>query len=175
MTDERNFWAFWLGGLFLLAIMVAMNPFLSFALSPMGIIDHQTAATGAKVDAIQFGWKVGGALTLARVSMALDLVFIAVYSWGAYLGGRVMRREAAPLLRRLGMLIMIAAALYPILDYTETICQFIQVMTFKGSDQLAGIAAKVRPFKSLDFLVTLIGLITALTVRLLARRSSRSA
>ncbi len=170
MTDERNFWRFWLGGLCLLATMAAMNPFLSFVMSPMGIIDHQMAGTGAMVDAIQFGWKVAGALTLARVSIALDLVFIAVYSWGAFLGGRAMRREAAPLLRQLGTLIMFAAVLYPILDYAETISQFVQVMTFRGSDQLAGIAAAVRPFKSLVFLVTLIGLLTALTLRRMSRR-----
>ncbi len=169
MKDERNFWAYWLGGLLLLSIMAAINPFLSLAMSPMGIVDHQMAGSGAQVDAIQFGWKVDGVLILARISIALDLVFIAVYSWGAYLGGRVMRRENSPMLSRLGTLIMVAAALYPILDYAETICQFIQVMTFKGSDLLAGIAATVRPFKSVDFLVTFIGLIVALTLRRTAR------
>jgi hypothetical protein len=169
MNGERNFWLFWLGGLFLLAIMAAMNPFLSLAMSPMGIIDHQMAGTGVRVDDIQFGWKVGGVLTLARISIAIDLVFIAVYSWGAYLGGRMMRQETSPVLRRLGTLIMVAAALYPILDYTETICQFVQVINFKGSDLLSGIAATVRPFKSADFLVTLIGLIVALTLRRMTR------
>lgn len=170
MNDERNFWLFWLSGLLLLAVMAGMNPSLSLVMSPMGIIDHQMAETGARVDDIQFGWKVGGVLTLARISIALDLVFIAVYSWGAFLGGRVMRREASPMVRRLGLLIMIAAALYPILDYTETISQFVQVMTFTGSDFLAGLAANVRPYKSVDFLVTLIGLLTALALRRMARR-----
>jgi hypothetical protein len=172
MKNERQFWRYWLGGLLLLAIMAVMNVFLSLPSSLLGIIDHQTAGAGARVDDIQLGWKTGGVLTLAKISIALDLVFIAVYSWGAYLGGRVMRQEASPMLRRLGALIMIAAALYPILDYTETICQFIQVMTFKGSDVLAGIAATVRPFKSVDFLVTLIGLLTALALRRMARRKA---
>ena len=83
-----------------------------------------------------------------------------------------MRREASPVLKRLGTVIMIAAALYPLLDYAETICQFIQVMTFKGSDTLAHIAATVRPVKSVDFLVTLIGLLTALALRRMARRNA---
>jgi hypothetical protein len=172
MRDERTFWTYWLGGLLLLATMAVMNVFLSLPTSPLGIIDHQTAGTGARVDDIQFGWKAGSVLTIARISIALDLVFIAVYSWGAYLGGRVMRQEASPVLRRLGTVIMIAAALYPILDYTETICQFIQVISFKGSDLLSGIAATVRPFKSVDFLVTLIGLLTALVLRRMARRKA---
>jgi hypothetical protein len=172
MKDERNFWAYWLSGLLLFAIMALMNVFLSLPTSPMGIIDHQTAGTGARVDDIQFGWKAGGTLTLARISMALDLVFIAVYSRGAYLGGRVMRQESSPMLKRLGALIVIAAAFYPFLDYAETICQFIQVMTFKGSDLLAGIAASVRPFKSVDFLITLTGLLIALALRRTARRKA---
>jgi hypothetical protein len=172
MKNERQFWRYWLGGLLLLAIMAVMNVFLSLPSSPLGIIDHQTAGTGARVDDIQFGWKAGGVLTLARISIALDLVFIAVYSWGAYQGGRVMRQETSPMIRRLGTVIMIAAALYPILDYTETLGQFIQVMTFKGSDLLSGIAATVRPFKSVDFLVTLIGLLTALALRRMARRKA---
>jgi hypothetical protein len=172
MKGERTFWMYWLGGLLLLATMAVMNVFLSLPTSPLGIIDHQTAGTGARVDDIQFGWKAGSVLTLARISIALDLVFIAVYSWGAYLGGRVMRQETSPMLRRLGTLIMIAAALYPILDYTETICQFIQVTSFKGSDLLSGIAATVRPFKSVDFLVTLIGLLAALALRRMARRKA---
>jgi 1,4-dihydroxy-2-naphthoate octaprenyltransferase len=172
MRDERTFWTYWLSGLLLLVTMAVMNIFLSLPSSPLGIIDHQTAGTGARVDDIQFGWKAGGVLTLARISIALDLVFIAVYSRGAYLGGRVMRQETSPMLRRLGTLVMIAAALYPILDYTETLSQFAQVISFKGSDVLAGIAATVRPFKSVDFLVTLIGLLTALALRQVARRKA---
>ena len=171
-STERTFWRFWLGGLMLLAIMAAMNPLLANETAPWAIIDHQMANKAARVDAIQTAWAADGNLMLARISVAIDLVFIAIYSWGAYCGGRVMRREASPVLKRLGTIIMIAAAFYPLLDYTETICQFIQVMTFKGSDTLAHIAATARPIKSVDFLVTLIGLLTALALRRMARRNA---
>lgn len=167
MSDPiaRNFMRFWLGGLGLLAVMAVMNIFLSNDTVQWGIIDHQMAGTAARVNIIQQSWRQDGTLNLARISMAIDLLFIAVYSWGAYNGGKAMRRAKQPVVRRLGGLIMVAAILYPFLDYTETICQFIQAVNFSGDDTLAHIAATVRPIKSVDFLITLLGLITALSIR----------
>jgi len=40
---ERNFWRFWLGGLLILAAMIAMNPWFVTDASPWGIRDHQAA------------------------------------------------------------------------------------------------------------------------------------
>jgi hypothetical protein len=169
---EKSFWRYWLAGILLFAVMVAMNPFISNDLVPWGIEDHQAAATAERVTAIHMRWQGDGVLWLARVSMATDLVFIAVYSWGAWLGGKVMRAEAGASLRRLGVVIMVASAVFFVTDYVETICQFIQVIQFTGSDALAGTAALVKPIKSFAWLVTLFGLLMALLFRRMARRAA---
>lgn len=169
---EKGFWRFWLSGLILFAVMIVLNPSISNSIAPMGISDHQAAATAVRVDAIQSAWRADGVLWLARVSMAVDLVFIGLYSWGAWLGGKTMRSESAPGLSRLGIVIMVAAALFCVTDYTETISQFIQVMRYEGSDALAGLAAAVRPFKTVAWLVTFFGLLAALLLRRMARRDS---
>ena len=49
---------------------------------------------------------------------------------------------------------------------------FIQAMTFKGSDQLAGIAATAQPIKTTAFLTSFFGLLTALLIRRMTRRSA---
>ncbi len=168
---ERNFWRFWLGGLLILAAMIAMNPWFVTDVSPWGIRDHQSAGTAARVDAIQMAWQTSDALGLARLGIAIDLVYIAVYSFGAYCGGRLFAQSARPALRRLGWVIAAAAIIVGVADYAETICQFIQVMTFKGSDILAGIAATAQPIKSVAFLITFFGLLAALALRRIARRA----
>jgi hypothetical protein len=165
MQSEKSFWRYWISGLLLLAFMAALNPFLANEVAPWAILDHQVAGSAMRVDSIQFAWARDGVLNLARFSMAVDLLFIPVYSWGAYCGGRIMRGEANPKLRRVGRLIMVAAALYPLLDYAETISQFIQVMQFKGNDTLAQIALAAKPVKSVVFLITVFGILAALFVR----------
>ncbi len=169
---ERNFWRYWLGGLLLLALMIAMNPWFSNDVSPWGIRDHQSAATAVRVDAIQSAWQAAGVLNLARLGMAIDLIYIAVYSFGAYCGGRMFAQASQPMLRRLGWIIVAAAIILGVADYTETICQFIQIMTFKGSDLLAGIAATAQPIKSTAFLTTFFGLLAALFLRRMKRRAA---
>lgn len=171
-TVERGFWRFWLAGLMLFAIMIALNPSITNSVAPMGISDHQSAGTAARIDAIQSAWQADGVLWLARLSMAIDLLFIGIYSWGAWLGGKLMCAEKAPGLARLGLAIMVAAALFCLTDYAETVSQFIQVMQFKGSDTLAALAASVRPVKTVAFLVTFVGLLAALLLRRMARRSA---
>ena len=169
---ERHFWRFWLGGLLILAAMVAMNPWFANSVSPWGIRDHQAAATALRVDAIQAAWQAAGVMNLARFGMALDLVYIGVYSYGAYCGGRLFARSDGATLRRLGWVIVGAAVVVGIADYFETICQFVQAVTFRGDDSLASIAATAQPVKSTAFLVTFFGLLVALFLR---RRSSRAA
>ncbi|MCC5611667.1 hypothetical protein LC612_34285 [Nostoc sp. CHAB 5834] len=168
---ERNFWRFWLIGLLMLAAMIAMNPWFSNAVSPWGIGDHQAAATAARVDAIQRAWRSDGVFNLARLAMIIDLIFIAVYSFGAYCGGRLFAHATKPLLRRLGWVIIAAAIIFGTADYIETICQLFQILRLKGSDLLAGIAATVQPMKSIAFLITFFGLLAALFLR----RTTRSA
>lgn len=169
---ERNFWRFWLGGLLILAAMIAMNPLFVNDVSPWGIRDHQSAATAMRVDAIQAAWQAAGVMDIARWAIALDLVYIAVYSFGAYCGGRMFRAAEKPALQRLGWMIMIAANVVCVCDYVETICQFIQALRFAGNDRLAEIAAAAQPIKSTAFLISLFGIIAALVVRRRARRAA---
>lgn len=169
---ERNFWRFWLGGLLLLAGMIAMNPLFVNEVSPWGIRDHQAAATAARVDAIQAAWRGMGVMDLARLGIAIDLVYIAVYSFGAWCGGRLFAASSRPSLRRLGWVVAACAIVVGVADYVETICQFIQAMTFKGDDILAGIAATAQPIKSVAFLTTFFGLLMALFIRKMARRAA---
>ena len=166
---ERNFWQFWLSGLLILAAMIAMNPWFVTDLSPWGIRDHQSAGTAARVDAIQMAWQAAGVLGPARLGIAIDLVYIAVYSFGAYYGGRLFAQSTKPTLRRLGWIIVAAAMIVGVADYAETICQFIQIMQFKGSDVLAGIAATAQPIKTTAFLTSFFGLLTALFIRRMTR------
>lgn len=169
---ERNFWRFWLSGLLILAIMIAMNPMFVNDVSPWGIRDHQSAGSAIRVDAIQAAWQAVAVMDIARWAIALDLVYIAVYSFGAYCGGRMFHAADKPALQRLGWMIMIAAIVVGVGDYIETICQFIQALRFAGDDGLAEIAAAAQPIKSTAFLISLFGIITALVVRRLARRSA---
>jgi hypothetical protein len=169
---EQRFWRFWLGGLLILAAMIAMNPWFVTEASPWGIRDHQSAGTAARVDAIQMAWQAKDVLGLARFGIAIDLVYIGIYSFGAYCGGRLFAQSDRPALRRLGWVIVAAAIIVGVADYAETICQFVQAMTFKGSNLLAGIAATAQPIKTTAFLVSFFGLLTALFIR---RTTTRSA
>lgn len=169
---ERNFWRFWLGGLLILAAMIAMNPWFVTDVSPWGIRDHQSAGTALRVDAIQGAWQAAGVFGRAQMGIAIDLVYIAVYSFGAYCGGRLFAQTGQPALRRLGWVIMAAAIIVGVADYAETISQFIQAMTFEGSDLLAGIAATAQPIKTTAFLTSFFGLLTALFIRRMTRRSA---
>lgn len=169
---EKRFWRYWLGGLLILAIMIAMNPWFTSDVSPWGIRDHQSAGTALRVDAIQAAWQAAGVLNLARFGIALDLIYIGIYSFGAYCGGRLFAQSTRPSLRRLGWIIVAAAVVVGIADYTETICQFVQAINFKGSDILARVAATAQPIKSTAFLTTFIGLLAALLFRRIARRSA---
>lgn len=171
-TLERRFWRYWLGGLLILAVMIAMNPWFSNDVSPWGIRDHQSAATAIRVDAIQAAWQAAGVMNLARLGIAIDLIYIGVYSFGAYCGGRLFAQSARAHIRRLGWVVIAAALIVGVADYAETICQFVQALTFKGNDVLAGIAATAQPIKSAAFLVSFFGLLAALFLRRMASRTA---
>lgn len=168
---ERRFWRFWLSGILLFAVQIVLNVWLMNDISPLGISDHQAAATAARVDAIQAGWATSGFMGVALFSMAIDLLFIAVYSWGAFAGGRFFAASDGGYVSRLGKVIMFAAVGFCLTDYAETISQVIQATTGVGNDMLAQVAASVRPVKSILFLVTFFGLLTALGMRRMARRA----
>jgi hypothetical protein len=165
---EKRFWRYWLGGLLIFAAMILFSTLRD----TVGISEHQAAGTAIKVDAIQRQWQADGVLRLVRIGMVIDFIFIGVYSWGAWNGGKFMRSEASPNVRRIGGLVMGASLVFLLTDYTETICQFIQLIQFKGSDTLSAIAATVLPVKSLAWLVTFVGLLAALLLRRIKRRSA---
>ncbi len=162
LINQRNFWRFWLGGILIFAVMVALNPSLSVAGVEGGIPDHQTAGSAERVDAIHAAWQAAGLIDLARFSMALDLLFIAVYSLGAFCGGVLFRGMPSRAMRRLGAVIMVAAVIFLLSDYAETVCQFIQIISLQGSDWLAAIAAYANMPKTISFLVTFVGILAGL-------------
>jgi hypothetical protein len=82
---ERRFWTFWLSGILLLAAQIVMNVWLVTEAAPLGISDHQAAGSAARVDVIHASWVASDVMDLAIYSMELDLLFIAVYAWGAQL------------------------------------------------------------------------------------------
>jgi len=168
---ERSFWRFWLSGLLLLALMIAMDPAFSNEISPLGMRDHQTAGTALRVDAIQRGWQAAGVLNFARFGMAVDLIYIAIYAFGAYCGGRLFSQSPKPVLRRLGWVIVATAIIGGAADAIETLCQFAQIMMLEGRDLLAGAAATAQPVKTIAFLVTFFGLLMALYIRRTTRRA----
>ena len=169
---ERNFWRFWLSGLMLLSLMIAVNPWLSNDVSPWGIGDHQAAATAARVDDIHRAWQAADVLNLARFAMIIDLVYIAVYSFGAYCGGRFFAQSSNSIMKRLGWIIVATAIILGVADYIETICQLLQIMTLQGNSRLAAVAAAAQPIKSIAFLTTFLGLLAALFLRRMARRAA---
>ena len=103
--------------------------------------------------------------------MAIDLVYIAIYAFGAYCSGRLFSQSPKPVLRRLGWVIVATAIIGGAADAIETLCQFAQIMMLKGSDLLAGVAATAQPVKTIAFLVTFFGLLMALYIRRTTRRT----
>lgn len=168
---ERRFWRYWLAGILLLALQIVLNVWLVNDVSPLGISDHQAAGSAMRVDAIHAGWQASGVMELALSSMILDCLFIGVYSWGAYAGGRLFASGQNALLSRLGKIITVAALGFCAADYAETISQLVQAIRGQGSDSLAYVAATVRPVKTIAFLVTFFGLLMALYIGRTTRRA----
>lgn len=168
---ERRFWRYWLAGILLLAAQIVVNVWLVTDVAPFGISDHQAAGSAIRVDAIQASWKASALMILAIFSMMLDCLFIGVYSWGAFAGGRLFASSHSALLSRLGKVIVITAVGFCAADYAETISQLVQAIRGQGSDSLAYVAATMRPVKTVLFLVTLFGLLMALYIRRTTRRT----
>jgi len=168
---ERRFWRYWMAGILLLSVQIVMNVWLMTDVSPLGISDHQAAGSAARVDAIQAGWEAAAVMGLAIFSMMLDCLFIGVYSWGAFAGGRLFATSHSALLSRLGKVIAIVAMGFCAADYTETISQLVQAIRGQGSDLLAYVAATMRPIKTILFLATFFGLLIALYIRRTTRRA----
>ncbi len=162
---ERLFRILWPAGLVLFGIIIWIGWPLNIEAVPGGILHHQSAATAARVDAIQQAWTAAGLYERALVAMAGDILFITVYGLGSWYGGLAFMQDDRPRLRRMGMMLVGAAILFIATDYAETFSQIIQLWTREGSDTLAGIAATVRPVKIVAWLVTFFGILAALAVR----------
>ncbi|WP_417611808.1 hypothetical protein [Parasphingorhabdus sp.] len=162
----RNFWIFWGGGLALFAYLILSGGALETAVAPNGILDHQSAATAARVNAIQQSWDEAGVLNLARWGMILDLVFITLYMSGGIIGGRLIWQWArSPALKKLGLLSVLVYFLFGLSDYVETICQLVQLVNEQGSDWLAGTAAIARPVKIIAWIIGTVVMMVALVWR----------
>lgn len=162
---ERRFWTFWLSGILLLAVQIVMNVWLVTEATPLGMGDHQAAGNAARVNYIHAAWAASGVMDLAIYSMELDLIFIGIYAWGAFAGGRMFAAAPHPMLARLGKVIMVAAIGFAITDYAETISQLIQAAFTGGHELLSGVAATARPIKTILFLVTFFGVLVGLAIR----------
>jgi len=166
LYNWRNFWIFWGGGLALFAWLVASGGMLETAVAPNGILDHQSAATAERVDAIQWSWAEAGLLDLARWGMIVDLVFITFYMSGGIIGGRLIWQQAkSPTLKKVGLLCVVSYFLFGLTDYIETISQLVQLLQNQGSDILAGTAAWAMPVKVVAWIVGTIAILIALIWR----------
>lgn len=171
MLNWRVFWAFWLTGLGLFFLIAASNSYLVTPMVPAGIIDHQSAATAARVDAIHASWKEAGVNGFATASMVIDLIFIGVYAVGGTLGAILIQRSARQRgLRVFGGFIFLAYLIFALLDYSETISELVQQLSSHGNGTLAMIAAAVRPLKMFAFLAASVATIIALIWYRLARQ-----
>lgn len=168
----RNFWIFWLCGLALFLFNVGTSGPLMTDVAPTGILDHQSAGTAERVDAIQQSWAAAGQMNYAKWSMITDLVFIGLYSIGGILGGRLIWQEArSPSLKKLGLFMVLIYFLFGLFDYIETISQITQLLQNEGNDMLASIAAIARPPKILTWIIGTVGIVVALIWRSRERRA----
>lgn len=171
MSDDKPRLKLWLIGLAMFAGLILLS-FVRGDASQYTILDHQAAGTAAMVDTIQSDWRANGLRTLAIFSMIGDLIFIGVYGWGSYLAGRSFQHIGSGFVRLTGLVVAVAAIIFLVTDYVETVLQLIQLLREQGSDWMAGTAATVRPIKVAAWIVTFLGVILALVVRRMTRRTA---
>lgn len=160
----RSFLWLWMGGLVLFAIVIALSLPLTLTAVPGGISDHQSAGTAQAVNDIHAAWKQAGLMGQARVAMLADLLFIGVYGLGSILGGLHFRKTGTGAVRRLGVIIALSGVAFFITDYVETISQLIQLTRDAGDNQLAALAATVKPVKMVAWVITFLGMLLALAI-----------
>lgn len=169
-VNQRNFWRYWLGGIILFAILVVVSAQLKIAAVPGGLFAHQSAGSATVVNEIQEAWLRAGLIDIAKLVMAIDFLFVAVYGFGALIGGLLFLRQGPPKLRKLGGLIAFAAIVFFLSDNGENIAQSVQLFHMRGDDSLAKIAASLGPVKQVAILVTFFGLLAALFLQRWASR-----
>ena len=168
----RNFWILWGGGLVFLAVLGIFSAPLITHVSLSPISDHQKAGSAEAVNIIQHMWRDLGIYNYAIKWFTAELVFIGIYMSGGIIGGRLIWQNASSTaLKKLGLICVILFGAFGLTDYVETICQYIQLVSFAGSDFLAGIAAFISGPKIVAFFAAGASMIVALVWRLIERRT----
>lgn len=156
-------WVLWILAIALFAFIAGTNGHLATAAAPNGIVDHQGAATAARVNEIQASWKADGVNGFATASMIVDLIFIGVYLLaGATAAILICRSTRIRALWTLATISLCIYILFAVLDYGETVSQLIQQVSGSGNDGLAALAAAVAPIKMLAFLTAAMTTVVAL-------------
>lgn len=163
----------WLIGFGVFAVVFVLAVFLSQQ-SAFGIPDHQLAASGARVDEIQAVWRADGVRILVILSMVADLAFIGVYGLGSVLLGKSCIRLAGKILPLLGRLIVMGGVAFMAADYCETLLQIFQMVTERGVDWMAAVAAAMQFPKNLAFAVTFLGALLGLLLHRFSKPAGTS-
>lgn len=166
LYNWRNFWIFWGGGLAVFGILIATSGPLMTDVAPQGILDHQSAGTAERVNAIHQSWAAIDRMNFAKWSMIGDILFITLYMSGGIIGGRLIWQQAkSPTLKKVGLLCVLTYFLFGLTDYVETISQLVQLVRDQGSDILAGTAELARPVKTIAWITGTVAMIAALIWR----------
>ncbi|WP_284125747.1 hypothetical protein [Parerythrobacter aestuarii] len=156
MISRRRFLMFWVGGLIAFAIALALHMPLTIEAVPEGIVDHQTATTGARVDAIQQAWAEAGVYRNAFTAMLSDFGFILLYGIGSLMGGLYFLRTGQGTLRMIGWALVGSALVFLASDLTETAMQIQQLTAGKGDDVKAHLAAAMHYPKLISWIACFI-------------------
>ncbi|MCB2088436.1 MAG: hypothetical protein R3E18_12960 [Sphingomonadaceae bacterium] len=170
MKSYRAFLGWWIGGLIAFGITHSFHVPLAIDAVPGGILDHQAANSAAEVNRIQAEWEAAGLLGQARTAMLTDLLFIVIYSFGAWLGGLWFRRNGKGAVRVLGNIIVWAAVFFLLSDLGETILQLKELLAGEGSDSYAAIHSTLQPVKMAAWVISFVGIIIALAAERLSRK-----
>ncbi len=162
----------WLASLAIFGLVVVISMSINWGGVTLGIAEHQAAPSAERVDEIQTEWREGGVRNLAIFAMFCDLAWIWIYALGSFQVGKGFATKRQGLLRTLGLVICLSAAVFAVTDYTETILQFIQLLRDAGNDQMAQVASTVRPIKMYSFMVAFILVIAALVIDRFSRQTS---
>lgn len=156
MISRRRFLMFWIGGLVAFVIALSLHLPLTIEAVPEGIVDHQTATTAARVDAIQQAWAEAGVYRDAYTAMLSDFGFILLYGIGSLLGGLYFLRTGQGTLRWIGWALTASAVVFLASDLTETTMQIQQLAAGEGDDAKAHLAAAMHYPKLISWIACFI-------------------
>ena len=171
IPSKRMAVGWWIAGLVAFGIVIWLGMPLAIEAVPGGILDHQHAPDAEAVNRIQHAWRDAGVLGTARTAMIGDLVFIGIFGIGCVLCGLHYRARPQGVLRALGWSAIASGLIFLAADYGETIAQLIQLVRFKGDDDLAALASGLRPIKVAAWIGGFLAVVFALIVERLSSRA----